>query len=146
MEVTVLTWVVGIAGLLIMGILFSVQLIAVIRPRSDWTINNVYGADPSNTDPNAFFAVNQGYAWADVGFWGPIQIIGSVAMLMGRRWGFLLALIGSVPFVYSAITVFIWDRDMGFRKNTLPYWIFTWGMFPAFGVLEMVYCFVRLMN
>ena len=146
MEVTVLTWVVGIAGLLIMGILFAVELVALMRPRSEWTIKNVYGSDPSNTDPKAYFAVNQGYAWADVVFWGPIQIAGSIGMLLGYRWGFLLALIGSVPFVYSAITIFIWDRDMGFRKNTLTYWIFIWGMFPAFGVVEMVYCFARLVS
>lgn len=146
MEVTVLTWIVGIAGLVIMGILFSLQLIAVMRPRAEWTIKNVYGADPGSTDPKAFFAVNQGYAWADVAFWGPLQIAGSIGMLLGFRWGFLLGLIGSVPFVYSAITIFIWDRDMGFRKNTLTYWVVIWGMFPAFGVVEMVYCFARLVS
>lgn len=27
---------------------------------------------------------------------------------------------------------------------TLLTWIVVWGMFPAFGLLEMVYCFVRL--
>ena len=70
---------------------------------------------------------------------------GSIGMLLGNRWGFLLALIGSVPFVYSAITIFIWDRDMGFRRNTFGYWVFVWGIFPAFGVLEMIYCFARLM-
>ena len=145
MEVTALTWVVGIAGILIMGILFSAQLIAVIKPRSEWTIKNVYGAEPGTTDPKAFFAVNQGYAWADVMFWGPIQFVGSVGMLMGFPWGFLLALIGSVPFVYTAITIFIWDRDMGYRKNTFTYWVFVWAMFPAFGMVEMVYCFVRLL-
>jgi hypothetical protein len=146
MEVTLITWIVAVAGLLIMGLLFTVQFIAVIKPRSEWTIKNVYGADPSNTDPKAFFAVNQGYAWADVIFWGPIQIPGCIGMLLGLRWGFLLALIGSVPFVYTAITIFIWDRDMGFRKNTFNYWVIVWGMFPAFGLLEMVYCFVRLLG
>ena len=146
MDVTVFTWIVGVAGILIMGLLFSIQMVAVIKPRSAWTIKNVYGADPSNTDPKAFLAVNQGYAWADVAFWGPVQIAGSIGMLMGFRWGFLLALIGSVPFVYSGITIFFWDRDMGYRKNTLTYWVFVWGMFPAFGVLEMVYCFLRLMG
>jgi hypothetical protein len=67
-------------------------------------------------------------------------------MLLGQRWGLLLALIGSVPFWYSAILIFIWDRDLGFRKNSLTYWVFVWGMFPAFGVLEMVYCPVRLLE
>jgi len=66
--------------------------------------------------------------------------------LLGQRWGFLLALIGSVPFWYSAILIFIWDRDMGFRRNTIAYWFFTWGVFPVFGVVEMVYCMCRLMD
>ena len=83
---------------------------------------------------------------ADTVFWGPVQIAGSVGMLLGHRWGFLLALIASVPFWYSAILIYIWDRDVGFRKNILLYWVFVWGMFPAFGVVEMVYCVVRLVQ
>jgi hypothetical protein len=146
MEVTILTWVVGVAGLFIMGLLVSLQLVAVFKPRAEWTLENIYGGDASGTDPKAFFAFNQGYAWADTLFWGPIQIIGSIGMLLGQRWGFLLALMGSVPFLYSAITIFIWDRDMGFRRNTFVYWVVVWGMFPAFGLLEMVYCFLRLMS
>ena len=52
----------------------------------------------------------------------------------------------AVPFWYSAILIFIWDRDMGFRQNTLGYWVVVWGMWPAFGVFEGVYCFVRLLE
>jgi hypothetical protein len=146
MEVTILTWVVALAGLLIMAVLLQAQLIALFKPRAEWTIKNVYGGGPSGTDPKAYFAFNQGYAWADVFFWGPIQIAGSIGMLLGQRWGFLLALIASAPFLYSAITIFIWDREMGFRKNTFVYWVIVWGMFPTFGMLEMVYCFIRLIG
>ena len=67
-------------------------------------------------------------------------------MLPGERWGFLLALIGSVPFCYSAIPIFIWDRDLGFRQDTVFYWVVVWGMFPAFGVVEGVYCMIRLLE
>jgi hypothetical protein len=143
MEVTLLTWIISLAGLLIMGLLAALQLVAVVNPRGQWTIKNVYGGSPDNTDPKAYFAFNQGYAWADTFFWGPIQILGSAGMLLGQRWGFLLALIASVPFWYSAIPIFIWDRDMGYRKNTFFYWVFVWGMFPVFGLIEMVYCFAR---
>jgi hypothetical protein len=143
MEVTLLTWIISLAGLLIMGLLAALQLVAVVNPRGQWTIKNVYGGSPDNTDPKAYFAFNQGYAWADTFFWGPIQILGSAGMLLGQRWGFLLALIASVPFWYSAIPIFIWDRDMGYRKNTFFYWVFVWGMFTAFGLIEMVYCFAR---
>lgn len=143
MEVTLPTWIVGIAGLAIMGLLFPFQFVALLRPRADWTLKNVYSSDPSGTDPRAYFAFNQGLAWGDVAFWGPIQIAGSIGMLLGHRWGFLLALMGSVPFIYTAITLFIWDRDLEFRRSTFAYWV-VWGMFPAFGVLEALYCFGRL--
>ena len=65
-------------------------------------------------------------------------------MILGTRWGFLLALLGSVPFCYTAFQFFIWDRDMGFRKKTLTYWVIISGMFPAYGAVEMAYCFWRL--
>ena len=146
MEVTVFTWIVAVAGLVIIGILGSLQFVAVLRPRTEWTIENVYGGSPENTDPTAYFAYNQGWAWADSFFWAPLQIAGSIGMLLGERWGFLLALMASVPFWYTAIPIFIWDRDMGFRENTLMYWVVIWGMFPAFGILEGVYTFVRLLD
>ena len=146
MEVTAATWFVAIAGLAVIVLLGGLQLVAVFRPRSAWTIKNVYGGNPDTTDPTAYFAFNQGYAWADAILWAPLQIAGSIGMLLGYRWGFLLALAASVPFWYTAIPIFIWDRDLGFRENTFTYWVFVWGMFPVFGVLEGIYCFVRLME
>ena len=65
MEVTALTWVVAVTGLVLIGLLAGLQLVAVLRPRGEWTIANVYGGDPNATDPKAYFACNQGYAWAD---------------------------------------------------------------------------------
>ncbi len=146
MEVTALTWIVAVLGLVLIGLLGGLQLVAVINPRAEWTVRNVYGGDPSATDPEAYFAFNQGYAWADAFFWAPLQIAGSIGMLLGQRWGFLVALAASVPFWYTAITIFIWDRAMRFRQNTFTYWVWVWGIWPAFGVLEGVYCFVRLVE
>lgn len=146
MEVTVLTWGVATTGLLLIGLLAALELIAVLKPRGRWTIDNVYGGTPDSTDPTAYFAFNQGLAWADVFFWAPLQVAGCVGMLLGQRWGFLLALAASAPFWYTAILIFIWDRDMRFRKKTVGYWLVVWGMWPAFGVLEGIYCFVRLLQ
>ena len=146
MEVTAATWVVALTGLALISLLTALQLVAVFRPRSDWTIENVYGGDPSETDPTAYFAFNQGSAWADPFFWAPLQIAGSIGMLLGERWGFLLALAASVPFWYTAIFFFIWDRALGFRERTFTYWIVVWGIWPFFGVVEGVYCFIRLLE
>ena len=144
MEVTTWTEVVAISGLVLIGLLGSLQLVAVLRPRSAWTVENVYGGSPDTTDPKAYFAFNQGYAYADTFFWAPLQIAGSVGMLLGQRWGFLLALMASVPFMYTAIGIFIWDRDLGFRRPTFTYWVIVWAMWPAFGVAESAYCLSRL--
>ena len=146
MDVTLATWAVAVGGLLLMALLGGLQLIAVVKPRSEWTIENVYGGDPSDTDPRAYFAFNQGYAWADALFWAPLQVAGSIGMLLGQRWGFLLALMASVPFWYTAIPIFIWDRDMGFRRNTVGYWLVVWGMWPGYGIIAGAYCLVRLLQ
>ncbi len=145
MDVTPLTWLVAVSGLLLILLLGALELVAVLKPRDAWTIDNVYGGRPDATDPTAYFAFNQGMAWADVFFWAPFQIAGSIGMLLGERWGFLLALVASVPFWYTAITNFIWDRDLAFRESTAMYWVVVWGMWPVFGVVEGVYCFVRLL-
>jgi formate-dependent nitrite reductase membrane component NrfD len=146
MEVTTTTWIIALSGLVLMGLLMTLQMVAVVRPRAAWTIENVYGGAPDHTDPKAYFAFNQGFAWADAVFWGPLQIIACVGMLLGQQWGFLLGLAASVPFWYTAITIYIWDRELGFRKDSWTYWVFIWGMFPVFGVIQGVYCFVRLLG
>lgn len=145
MEVTWLTWVVGLAGLLLMGLLGSLQTVAVVRPRAEWTVAKVYGGSPAETDPKAYFAFNRAMAWADVMFWAPLQIAASIGMLAGYRWGFLLALAASVPYVYTAFHFFIWDGDLGFRENTFNYWVVVWGMWPAFGLIQGGYVLSRLL-
>ncbi len=145
MDVTAATVIVALVGLALMLLLGGLQLVAVLRPKDPWTIKNVYGGDPDSTDPKAYFAFNQGYAWADAVFWAPLQIAGSIGMLMGERWGFVLALVASVPFWYTSIPIFVWDRDMGFRQNTLTYWLVIWGMWPTYGVIAGVYCALRLL-
>lgn len=50
-----------------------------------------------------------------------------------------------MPFWYSAIPLFIWDRDLDFRENTFTYWV-TWGIWPVFGVVEGIYTFWRLLD
>ncbi len=146
MEVTALTWIIAVGGLALIGLLGALQLVAVLRPHAEWTISNIYGGNPEATDPKAYFAFNQGLAWADTLFWAPLQIVASIGMLLGERWGFLLGLIASAPFWYTAIVIYIWDRDLGFRKSTINYWVVVWGMWPAFGILEGVYCFARLLE
>jgi hypothetical protein len=65
-------------------------------------------------------------------------------MLLGERWGFLLALVASVPYVYTAITIYIWDRDLGSRKNTIGGWVI-WGIWPVFGLIQGIYSLLRLL-
>ncbi len=146
MESTALSTTIAVIGLALMGLLGSLQLVAAMRPRTEWTIKNVYGGSPDATDPVAYFAANQGWAWADVLVWAPLQLAGSIGILLGERWGYLLALAASLTFVYTAIQFFIWDRDLGFRQPTLNYWVVIWGMWPAFGIVQGVYTFGRLLS
>ena len=146
MEVTVATWVIALIGFALISLLGALQIVALLRPRARWTIDNVYGGSPDNTDPKAYFAFNRASAWADPFLLAPLQIAGSIGMLAGDRWGFLLALMASVPFWYTAVYFYLWDRDLGYREPTFTYWVIMWGMWPVFGIVEGVYCFIRLIE
>lgn len=43
MEVTIPTWIVTATGLVLIGLLGSLQMVTLFRSRSEWTIDNVYG-------------------------------------------------------------------------------------------------------
>lgn len=144
MDVTIATWTISIGGLVLIGLLGALQAVAVVRPRSRWTIENVYGGEPERTDPVAYFAFNRGYAVADVALWLPLQVAASIGMLLGQEWGFVLAVAAAVPYVYTSVNFYFWDRDLGFRQPTLYYWVVVWGMWPVFGVIQGVYAFGRL--
>ena len=146
MEVTLATWVGALAGLVLIGVRCVLPLVAVVRPRARWTIENVYGGAPGATDPKAYIAFNQGFAWADAFQWRPIQVIGRIGMLLGEVWGFAVALAASVPYLYTAIQCYIWDRDLGYRETTLYYWVVVWGMWPAFGLIQGAYALWRLLG
>lgn len=62
------------------------------------------------------------------------------------RWGFLLALLASVPHCYTAVLFYVWDRDLGFRQRMATYWVLIWGLWPVFSLVESSYCLVRLME
>lgn len=46
MEVTAATWIVALVGLVLIALLGGLQLVALLRPRAQWTIDNVYGGSP----------------------------------------------------------------------------------------------------
>ena len=143
MTVTFWTVLIAAAGALIMTVLATLQTIAVLRPKSKWVVRRVYGGHPNATDPVAYFAYNLGLARADVFLWAPLQFAGSAGMLLGERWGFLLALMASVPYWYSAIPILTWDRRLGYADANLWYWL-KWAVFPVYGLAASAYCFARL--
>ena len=144
MEVTFVTRIIAGTGLVIMALLAAAQLLVLLRPRAPWVVRHILGGSPDATDARAYYAFYLGLAWADVALWMPLQVAGSLGMLSGLRWGFLLGLAASVPYWYSAVPLLIWDRHLGFTKNTAQYW-FSWGMFPVYGIVLGLYCLLRLL-
>ena len=97
MEVTRATIVVALFGVITMGILFVAQLIAVLAPHTQWTIDNVYGGNIAATDSTAYFAYHQGWAHVDVGFACPLQFLASYGMPSWTKVGFLVRSRGRRP-------------------------------------------------
>ena len=60
LEVTLVTWMVALGGLALMGLLMTLQAIAVVRPRAPWTIRNIYGGDPERHRPEGLLRLQPG--------------------------------------------------------------------------------------
>lgn len=105
---TTATWTVALIGLLLISLLSGLQSVDALRPRAPRTTENINGGSPDDTDPADCLAFNQATAWADPFRWAV---------------GFLLALVASVPFWYTAVYLCFWDRDLGFCGKTLGYWV-----------------------
>ena len=82
---TITTWVLVIFGLVfVFALLLYGQLLMVLRPHNQKTKDFLIGNDEDWRD-KTHFRFSFGGAWADLLFWVPMLLAGSVGVLFGYR-------------------------------------------------------------
>ncbi len=144
MQPTILTWVLVGFGAITLLPLFLAQSSMLTRPDSRKTRGLIIGKGEDWRD-TTHFRMSLGAAWADWLFFGPVFVVGSVAMLFGHAWGYLLFGAAGACSVYINLILWFTEKDYVYpTRGPLRYFTYYWGFFVYWGVLALAYSVARL--
>jgi hypothetical protein len=143
-EPTVVTWILIIAGFITCGPLFYVQLMMLRDPRSKKVRDIAIGKDQDWRDKTHFHA-SLGGAWADWIVAAPLLIFGTIGVLLGTVWGYLLYAAAGAVMVYISIILWFQEKKYVFPAHgALAYYTYYWGNFVYRGAASVIYALLRL--
>ena len=86
-----------------------------------------------------------GLAWADLIFWLPLLLTGSIGVLIGQAWGYSLWAASGAISVYVSIKLWFSEREYTYPGvGPLVYYTYFWGFFVYWGLATIVYTVFRL--
>lgn len=142
---SVLTWVLVIFGVACIFLpMVYVQLNVVINPTSQKAKDMIIGSGEDYRD-KTHMRVSYGIALADVIFWLPLLAAGSIGVLLGRAWGYVMWGVSGAISVYISIILFLTEREYVYPAvGPLVYYTIFWGFFVYWGVAAVAYASLRL--
>jgi hypothetical protein len=145
LEPTLITWILVVFGIVFILLpMLYVQLMVVLRPQSQRTKDIVIGKGEEYRD-KTHFRMSYGMAWADLLFWLPFLLAGSIGVLTGEVWGYILWAISGAISVYINIQLWFSEREYVYPKTGfLAYYTYYWGFFIYWGLATLVYSLYRL--
>lgn len=144
LEPTLVTWILVIFGVLIYLLVFYAQILLVTNPNSQKTKDIVIGNGEDWRD-RSHFRTSYGIAWADLIFQLPLMAAGSVGVLLGEAWGYVLWAAVAAIAVWANIVLWFSEREYVYPAwGPLAYYTFVWGFFVYWGLAALVYATLRL--
>jgi hypothetical protein len=91
------------------------------------------------------FSLNLGFAWTDLLFFVPLFVAGSVGILLGQAWGYMLFGAAGACSLYINITLwFVEKKHVYPALGPLRYYTYFWGFFVYWGGLALAYSTLRV--
>jgi hypothetical protein len=144
MKPTFVTWILVVFGVVTLVPLFWAQLAMLIRPGSRETSDLIIGKGEDWRD-KTHFRLALGAAWADWLFFGPVFVAGSIGVLLGEVWGYVLFGTAGACSVYINITLWFTEKDYVYPAvGPLRYFTYFWGFFGYWGALALAYSVSRM--
>lgn len=144
LEPTLVTWIIVIFGFLIYIPVIYGQILLLACPHSQAAKDIIIGKGEDWRD-RTHFRSSYGFAWADLIFFLPILIAGSVGVILGQVWGY--ALWAAAAAIAVNVNIVLWFSEREYVYTTwgpLVYYTFFWGFFVYWGIITIVYIVLRL--
>lgn len=144
MEPTLVTWILVIFGILIDLPLGYGQLLLIKDPHGQKTKDLVIGKGEDWRD-KTHLKFAYGAAWADWLLVFPILIAGSIGVLLGTYWGYMLWISAGSIGLYINIILWFLEREYVYPAwGPLVYYTFYWGFYVYWGLAVLIYGLLRI--
>ena len=144
MQPTLFTWALVVFGIVTLIPLVAAQLSILIRPDSRKTRELLIGKDEDWRD-YTHLKMAIGAAWADWLFFAPLFVGGSIGVLLGQSWGYLLFGAAGACSLYVNIILWFTEKEYVYpSRGPLRYFTYYWGFFVYWGALALVYSALRI--
>lgn len=141
---TLVTWILIIFGFLIYVPVIYGQIMLVARPHSQATKDFMIGKGEDWRD-RTHFRSTYGFALADLIFFLPILIAGSIGVILGQLWGYALWAAAAAIAVNANIVLWFSEKEYVYPSwGPLAYYTYFWGFFVYWGMITIVYIILRL--
>ncbi len=144
MQPTLVTWVLVVFGAITLAPLTSVYLVFLLRPHSPLAKKWMIGEGEDWRDKTHFrFAL--GGAWADGLLLAPLAVAGSIGVIFGHAWGYMLW--GAAGSISLYINIVLWFTEKEYvypSRGPLAYYSYYWGFFVYWGTLALAYSAIRI--
>lgn len=141
---TAVTWILVIFGAVTLVPLALAQLVILFKQHSRLACDLLVGKDQTWRD-DTHFRLAYGCAWGDWLILLPLATVGSVAVINGYAWGYLVwAAAAAVTFYINAVLWFVERQYVMPAFGPLAYYTYYWGFFMIWGAAAFCYALLRL--
>lgn len=144
LEPTTITWILLSIGWLILVVMLIAQGTMAVRPHSDRAKQLMIGKGGDWRDRTHFTSAH-GLSVADLTLWLPLLFAGSIGVVYGQAWGYVLWAASGVISVYVSILLWFLERAYVLPAvGPLAYYTYIWGIFVYWGVAVTAYSLLRI--
>jgi hypothetical protein len=141
---TIVTWILIIFGAITLAPLVLAQTIMLVKPNSQQA-KDILVAKGEEWRDKTHFRFALGAAWADWLLVVPLLLLGSIGVILGHAWGYVLwGASGSISLYINIILWFMEKEYVYPSRGALIYYTYYWGFFVYWGALALAYAAVRL--
>ena len=133
MQPTIVTWILVIYGAITLAPLLLIQLLMLVKPNSQ-KIKDLIVAKGADWRDKTHFRSALGFAWADWLIVAPLLISGSIGVILGYAWGYVLwGATGSISLYINIVLCFLEKEYVYPSRGALSYYTSYWGVLCILG-------------
>ena len=145
-KTTIITWIIAIFGAITFLPLFGAQFVMILKPKSQKAKDLIIGKGEDWRDKTHFKSA-LAFAWADLIIILPLYTIGTVLVINGQYWGYLIWISLGVVSIYFSILFWVLEKEYTYKSvGWIAYYTYFWVFFLYWGLGAIVHSILQLNN